>query len=212
MASIVPSSSAASSAIASSGARSGGSTRVDESYGSASDGATRPRLGGRLPREPAVATRPSVVEREVVRRHVAGHPQALRRARHGSGPGTRRPTDARGAGAAGRRAAPPRLTWRRTATARETALTSAAADAPAQPQDGRRQPLVRLGAGRERRLVGVDHDGQPQGDRPRSAPHAAGPDRWSAPGSSLKPTTPAAASEAERRQRRRPPDPTVTAP
>ena len=57
------------------------------------------------------------------------------------------------------------LTWRSTATARETALTSAAGGRAAQPQDGGRQALVRLGARGQRRLVGMDDDGQAQGAR-----------------------------------------------
>ena len=63
------------------------------------------------------------------------------------------------------------------ATARETALTSAADGCAAQPQDGRRQPLVRLGARGQRWLV---RDGPRRAARarpPRSAPRAASPDR-----------------------------------
>ena len=64
-------------AMASSGARSGGSERVLGWYGAASPDVARPTARRRIPGPAPVAAGPALVEREVMRGHVAGDPQAL---------------------------------------------------------------------------------------------------------------------------------------
>ena len=112
----------------------------------------------------------------MVRRHVAGHRQAARPSPAGRGR-ARRPSR-RASGGAARRARRA-TTSARIARSRATAAASAARRPAAQPEDRRDEPVVRLGAVGQRRVLGVVDDRQPERARvgQRVPQDRRGPDR-----------------------------------
>ena len=199
-------------AAASPAERSGGLTRSDGRV-RRRDERRRPvpsaqRSPLRLPRPAPRPGEPLVGEREVVRRHVAGHRQAARPSPGGRG-----------------RAAPAVERWVRCSRARghvaddlgedrevagDGGLLGRGRPAP-QPEDRRDVAVVRLGAVGQRRILGMVDDRQPE--RAGVGERVAQERRPSATGapSSENPTTPASAS-SPRAASVSPPRPTVIAP
>ena len=113
---------------------------------------------------------------------------------------------------AGRPAAPPPATWRRTATARATALTSAAGGRARKPEDRRRQSLVRLGPAVSDGSSAWTTTGMLEGTRLGRALRGASPASVVGAGTSPKPTTPADGERLRAAPAPCPRDPTSRAP
>ncbi len=175
IASAVPSRRAARQAAASSGARSGGLTRVAVAYGPATSAPSAHGSPARLPGPAPRAGDPFVRQGKVMRRHVAGDGQA----------GRLRATDQVKRLSRGemRQVQPcPRLVAndiRKDGQIAPDCRRLGSGRPAAQPQHGRHEPVVRLGALGLRRILWVIDDRQPQGPgvRQRRPQDRGGPDR-----------------------------------